>query len=181
MESMMLFLQRGRIFLPSSQIFGPFWPENFEKSWQHLSECRHPSTSLTSYSTQTTIQWRPRPSRWSRTTSTWRIKSRPTATAIETATPRPTSEAQFLVPDWGEEAAGYGVELLHRPASLCTVAWRAGTITRCHRRFHPPCHGLRLRLLAAIKYYSVGLLHRTSFTLAFSCIVNVCSIKIIHI
>jgi hypothetical protein len=40
-----------------------------------------------------------------------------------TATPRPTSEAQFLVPDLGEEA-GFGVELLHRPISLCNFACR---------------------------------------------------------
>ncbi len=66
-------------------------------------EYRRPSTSLTTtFLIQTTLQWRPRPSIWIRTTSTWRSKSRPTATAIETATPRPTSEAQFLVPDWGD-------------------------------------------------------------------------------
>jgi hypothetical protein len=35
--------------------------------------------------------------------------------------------------------------------------------------------GLRIRLLAAIRYYSVGFLDRTSFIVAISCIVNVCS------
>ncbi len=63
-----------------------------------------------------------------------------------------TAEAQFLVPDWGTDKAGYGVGLPYRLPTC--VAWRAGTTRRhsrllSHTHAHGPSQVLRIRLQTA--------------------------------
>jgi hypothetical protein len=47
-----------------------------------------------------------------------------------------SSEAQFIVPDWGDKV-DYGIGLLHTVLSGY-MDWRAGTTTLCHSRLFPP-------------------------------------------
>jgi hypothetical protein len=46
-------------------------------------------------------------------------------------------EAQFLVPDWGDEV-DYGIGLCCRTGPPGYKGWRDGTTTLCKSRLYPP-------------------------------------------